>query len=211
MRLWSHFELKFQRVKIVLLEGPHGGEELCPMELNRRPGVMFTNLRTSLSILLISTVAILIGAVAARADDAQLMRRVEQALRANRNLNGAAAYTASPGVVVLYGTVFDKDDRALAEKTARKVKGVNNVINTLQTTTGDWQEQEVRINDTLQLNGFPGVRAKVIGPEVYLSGQVSSDAEKQRAERVVGSISNLQVVDFMRAVPGPIFSTPSFF
>ena len=181
------------------------------MKLKWRPDVEFAASRVNPAALLVAVVLILVGSVTARADDAQLMRKVEQALKANRNLNGAAAYTASPGVVVLYGTVFDKDDRALAETTTRKVKGVKNVINTLQTTTGDWQEQEVRINDTLQLNGFPGVRAKVIGPEVYLSGQVSSDAEKQRAARVVSSISNLQVVDFMRAVPGPIFSTPSFF
>jgi osmotically-inducible protein OsmY len=181
------------------------------MELKGRSEVELAATRASLATLLAAIILIVVGSPAARADDAQLMRRVEQALKANRNLNGAAAYTASPGVVVLYGTVFDKDDRAQAETTTRKVKGVTNVINTLQTTTGDWQEQEVRINDTLQLNGFPGVRAKVIGPEVYLSGQVSSEAEKQRAERVVSSISNLQVVDFMRAVPGPIFSTPSFF
>jgi osmotically-inducible protein OsmY len=140
-----------------------------------------------------------------------LLGRVETALRSNRRLNGAAAYTASPGVVVLYGTVFDEASRALAEKTARKVKGVNQVVNTLQTSTGQWLEEEVRVNDTLQLNDLPGVRAKVIGPEVYLSGQVSSEADKQRAVRVVSSISNLQVVNFIRYVPGPMFSTPSFF
>jgi hypothetical protein len=160
---------------------------------------------------LIAFAFIAIAPAATRADDAQLMQRVKAALKANRQLNGAAAYTASPGVIVLYGTVFDDNARLLAEKTARKVKGVTKVINTLQTSTGQWLEQEVRINDTLQLNGFPGIRAKVIGPEVYLSGQVSSDQEKQRAVRVVTSVSNLQVVNFLRAVPGPIFTTPSFF
>ncbi len=167
--------------------------------------------RTGVFALLVILASIATSPQTTRADDAQLMQRVEAALRANRQLNGAAAYTAAPGVVVLYGTVFDNNDRLLAEKTAGKVRGVTKVINTLQTSTGQWQEQEARINDTLQLNGFPGVRAKVIGPEVYLSGQVSSDQEKQRAIRVVSSISNLQVVNFMRAVPGPIFSTPSFF
>src|SRR5271165_5473627 len=106
------------------------------MELKRRPDVGFAAAPANLAAVLVAVVLILGGSITARADDAQLMRRVEQALRANRNLNGAAAYTASPGVVVLYGTVFDKDDRALAETTARKVKGVKNVINTLQTTTG---------------------------------------------------------------------------
>jgi osmotically-inducible protein OsmY len=169
------------------------------------------NYRIGVFALLIILASIATLPQTSRADDSHLMQRVEAALRANRQLNGAAAYTAAPGVVVLYGTVFDNNDRVLAENTAGNVRGVTKVINTLQTSTGQWQEQEARINDTLQLNGFQGVRAKVIGPEVYLSGQVTSDQEKQRAIRVVSSISNLQVVDFMRAVPGPIFSTPSFF
>ena len=176
-----------------------------------RPSYASAWRRIGVVALLITTLSTAIAPAATRAEAAQLMQSVEAALRANRKLNGAAAYTASPGVVVLYGTVFDDNSRILAEKTARKVKGVTKVINTLQTSTGQWLEQEVRINDTLQLNGFPGVRAKVIGPEVYLSGQVSSEQEKQRAVRVVSSVSSLQVVNFLRAVPGPIFSTPSFF
>jgi BON domain len=135
----------------------------------------FSGYRLGVFALLIAFVSIAIAPAPTRADDAQLMQRVKTALKANRQLNGAAAYTASPGVIVLYGTVFDDSARVLAESTARKVKGVTKVINTLQTSTGQWLEQEVRINDTLQLNGFPGIRAKVIGPEVYLSGLVSSD------------------------------------
>jgi osmotically-inducible protein OsmY len=172
---------------------------------------VFSRTRNTVVMVLLTAIFVGIAAAPARTDDASLMQKVEAALRANRKLNGAAAYTAAPGVVVLYGTVFDDNCRALAEQTASKVQGVNRVINTLQTSTGQWQEQEVRINDTLQLNDLPGVRAKVIGPQVFLSGQVSSDAEKQRAVRVVASVCNLQVVNFLRAVPGPIFSTPSFF
>ncbi len=154
-------------------------------------------------------VSLVPGPATAHADT--LLRKVETALRSNNNLNGAAAYTTTPGVVVLYGTVFDTADADLAEKTVRKVKGVTNVINTLRTQTGNWQEQEARINDTLMLNGFNGIQAKVVGPQIYLSGQTTSEAEEQRAIRVVGSVSQLQVVNFMRAVPGPMFSTPSFF
>jgi osmotically-inducible protein OsmY len=153
----------------------------------------------------------LLGTNAANADSYTLLRKIETALRSNNNLNGAAAYTTTPGVVVLYGTVFDTADSALAEKTVRNVKGVTNVINTLRTQTGNWQEEEARINDTLMLNGFNGVQAKVVGPQIYLSGQTTSEAEEQRAIRVVDSVSQLQVVNFMRAVPGPMFSTPSFF
>lgn len=129
-----------------------------------------------------------------------LMRKVEAALKSDRRLKGANCYTAAPGVVVLYGKVFDDDARTLAEKTARKVHGVKKVVNTLGTTTGQWLEQEVRINDTLRLNGFENASVRVIGSDAYLSGQVKSEAEKQRAARVVSTISNLRVVNFIRVV-----------
>jgi osmotically-inducible protein OsmY len=151
------------------------------------------------------------GAANAQYQDAALMRRVDRALRADRRLNGAAAYTASPGVVVLYGKVFDQNDSQLAQAAASRVRGVTQVINTLRTMTGQWLEEESRINDTLQLNGFQDASVKVIGPEAYLSGQVTSDGEKQRAVTVVSSISNLQVVNFLRVVPGPLLSTPNFY
>jgi osmotically-inducible protein OsmY len=162
---------------------------------------------------ILAVVAIILGSARCSLaySDTALMHRVDNALRANRNLNGAAAYTTSPGVVVLYGKVFDEKDRLLAEKTARRVPGVKKVINTLRTSTGQWLEEEARIDDTLLLNGFQDVSAKVIGPEVYLSGQVSSEAEKQRAATVVSSISNKQVNNFIWVKPGPLFSTPNFF
>ena len=142
----------------------------------------------------------------ARADSSTtLMNRVDAALQKDRRLNGASCYTAAPGVVVLYGKVFDDKSRTLAEKTALKVHGVKKVINTLTTITGTWLEEENRINDTLQLNGFPGCTVRVIGKDAYLSGKVNSDAEKQRAGRVVNSVSSLRVVNFIYVTPGSVF------
>ena len=131
-------------------------------------------------------------------------------LRADRRLNGASSYTAAPGVIVLYGKVFDDKDRRLAEAKARKVHGVTQVVNTLRTETGQWLAEEARINDTLVLNDFNDVSVRVIGSQAYVSGQVTTEAEAQRAIRVISSVSNLQVVNFMRVVPGSIFSAPSF-
>jgi hypothetical protein len=181
------------------------------LEENRQIGRASRCGRFAARLIFLIASAIVVGAIPTHAQSATLLRRVETALRSDRNLNGAAAYTTTPGVVILYGTVFDRNDSALAERTVRNVRGVTNVVNTLRTSTGEWLEEEVRINDTLQLNDLPGIQAKVIGPEVYLSGQTTSEAEKQRAIRVVSSLSQLQVVDFMRVVPGPMFSTPSFF
>ena len=134
-----------------------------------------------------------------------LMHRVERALRANDNLNGAMCYSPAPGVIVLHGKVFDSQDRELAETTASNVSGVQQVVNTLRTMTGQWMAEEERINDTLALNGLDGVSARVIGSQLYLSGTVIGQAEKQRAVRVVSSISNLQLNNFIWVKPGPIF------
>ena len=153
-------------------------------------------------------IAILAGALPARAgadSSTRLMNRVEAILRADSRLNGASGYTAAPGVIVLYGKVFDEKDRKLAEAKVRRVHGVNQVVNTLTTKTGHWQEEEARINDTLVLNDFTDVSVRVIGSQAYLSGQVTSEAEVRRAIRVVASVSKLQVVNFMRVVPGSIF------
>jgi osmotically-inducible protein OsmY len=134
-----------------------------------------------------------------------LMHRVERKLRANDRLNGAMCYSPAPGVIVLYGKVFDTKDRELAQATASNVLGVNQVVNTLRTITGQWMAEEERINDTLLLNGLEGVSARVIGSQVYLSGTVTGETEKQRASRVVASISNLQQNNFIWVKPGPIF------
>jgi hypothetical protein len=134
-----------------------------------------------------------------------LMHRVQRALRVNDNLKGAMCYSPAPNVIVLYGRVFDNQDRELAETTASNVPGVTQVVNTLRTQTGQWIAEEERINDTLLLNGLEGVSARVIGSQVYLSGTVTGEAEKQRASRVVASISNLQQNNFIWVKPGPIF------
>lgn len=134
-----------------------------------------------------------------------LMHRVGRALRANDNLNGAMCYSPAPGVIVLHGRVFNNQDRELAETTASNVRGVTQVVNTLRTVTGQWIAEEEQINDTLLLNGLEGVSARVIGSQVYLSGTVTGEAEKQRASRVVASISNLQQNNFIWVKPGPIF------
>lgn len=134
-----------------------------------------------------------------------LMSRVNAALRADRRLNGAYCYSVAPGVVVLHGKVFDEAARTLAESTARKVRGVRQVINSLLTETGEWHAEEARINDTLALNGFTDLTVRVIGSQAYLSGTVVGEADQQRALRVIGSISRLQIVNFSRVLPGSVF------
>lgn len=151
--------------------------------------------------------AVLSAASLVRADaEVALMNQVNAALRGNNRLNGAKVYTPAPGIVVLYGVVFDDKDRALAEQTAYAVPGVTSVIDNLRTKTGRWFQEEEGIDQQLQMNGFNDVQAKVIGPYVYLSGQVTSQSDKQRAANVVMSFSpNLQINNMIFVQPGSMF------
>src|SRR5271163_2296493 len=101
--------------------------------------------------------------------------------------------------------VFDDKDRALAEQTENGVNGVTQVVDNLRTKTGKWLREEERINTQLLVNGFNDVQVRVVGPEVYLSGQVTSQSEKQRAASVVASVSSLQINNFIWVQPGSIF------
>jgi osmotically-inducible protein OsmY len=170
-----------------------------------RPNYRHSRLAIALAGLLIAFSICVMPPRALAVSDTVLMNRVNAALRADNRLNGASCYTAAPGVIVLYGKVFDDKDRELAESRVRRVHGVNQVVNTLTTKTGKWLEEEARINDTLVLNDFTDVSVRVIGSQAYVSGQVTTEAEEQRALRVISSESNLQVVNFMRVVPGSIF------
>ena len=162
--------------------------------------------RTLVAIaVLIVTIA---GAVSiARADnEAALMNRVNAALRSNGRFNGAKAYTAAEGVVVLYGTVFDDKDRALAEQVANSVSGVSQVVDNLRTKTGKWADEEERINTQLLSNGFNDVQAKVVGPYIYLSGNVTGPANKDRAASVASSVyPNKQINNMIFVQPGSMF------
>lgn len=158
------------------------------------------------------TIAVLILTVAsassmARADrEAELMNRVNAALRSNPRLNGAKAYTAAEGVVVLYGMVFDDKDRAMAEQTANNVPGVNSVVDNLRTKTGKWAQEEERINTQLLTNGFTDVQARVVGPYIYLSGNVIGQGAKDRAASVASSIyPNKQISNMIFVHPGSMF------
>src|ERR1700730_1869719 len=73
-----------------------------------------------------------------------LEEKVTAALRADRRLNGAKCYCATPGVIILTGKVFDDQSRTLAEVTAYRVPGVKQVVNTLLTDTGQWQAEEAK-------------------------------------------------------------------
>ena len=109
-------------------------------------------------------------------------------------------------VVVLYGTVFDDKDRAVAEGTANEVPGVTSVVDNLRTTTGKWAQEEERINTQLLSSGFNDVQARVIGPYIYLSGKVIGQAARYHAASVASSVyPNKQIDNMIWVQPGSMF------
>jgi len=109
------------------------------------------------------------------------------ALQADPRFKNVHATITQPGVLVLEGEVFDNAAKLAAAQTASGVHGVKQVINALKTNSLKWLLQQNRINQALQQNGFAMVSAKVIGQTAFLSGQVSSAADRDRAVAVVKS------------------------
>ena len=121
-----------------------------------------------------------------------LIERVNDELRADRRLRRVQAYT-NGSVVTIFGKVFDDDDRLLAERTVRNMHGVSAVTNNLTTDTQQWQQNQSLITQALQNAGLSGVQVKVIGRSAYLSGQVKTAIDRERAVTVAQSAAPVKV------------------
>ncbi len=134
-----------------------------------------------------------------------LLERVQSALRSNRKLGRVKAYTTG-GVVTLYGKVFDDNDKRLAERTARGVTGVTDVIDQLTTDKAQWTADELRITQSLASAGLTGVKVKVIGRDAYLDGQVPTDLDRERAVTIAEGAAAVKVrSNLIRVAPGSVF------
>jgi BON domain len=116
-----------------------------------------------------------------------IQSKVQLALESDPRFKNVRATMTQPGVIVLEGQVFDDDAKTSAQQMAAGVEGVNRVINALTTNSLQWLQAQNRIGQALQRNGLPLVSVKVIGKTAYLSGQVRSDLEKDKAAQVVTS------------------------
>jgi TonB family protein len=121
-----------------------------------------------------------------------LIERVNGELRTDRRLRRVQAYT-NGSVVTIFGKVFDDNDRLLAERTVRNTDGVSTVINNLTTDTQQWDQNQRLITQALQNAGLNGVQVKVIGPNAYLSGQVKTDLDRERAVTVAQAAAPVRV------------------
>lgn len=121
-----------------------------------------------------------------------LIERVNGELRANRRLRRVQAYT-NGSVVTIFGKVFDDKDRLLAERTVRSTDGVSGVINNLTTDTQQWEQNQTLITQALQNAGLNNVQVKVIGRDAYLSGQVKTELDRERAVTVAQAAAPVRV------------------
>jgi TonB family protein len=121
-----------------------------------------------------------------------LIERVNDELRVDRRLRRVQAYT-NGSVVTIFGKVFDDNDRLLAERTVRNTDGVSAVINNLTTDTQEWQQNQASITQALQNAGLNNVQVRVIGRSAYLSGQVKTDLDRQRAVTVAQAAAPVKV------------------
>ena len=145
------------------------------------------------------------NAIAAVPPTPRISERLNDELKADRKLRRVQAY-ATGGSVTLNGKVFDDNDKALAEQTARGVSGVTTVTNNLTTDTQDWVLTAGRISAQLQSAGLSGVTAKVIGTSVYLSGTVKSAPDKERAVTVAQAAAPITVREnLIRVDPDNVF------
>jgi osmotically-inducible protein OsmY len=63
----------------------------------------------------------------------------------------------------------------------------------LTTDTQQWQQNQSLITQALQNAGLSGVQVKVIGRSAYLSGQVKSAIDRERAVTVAQSAAPVKV------------------
>jgi len=134
-----------------------------------------------------------------------LSDRVATAISAHRRLRHVQTNT-NGSAVTLSGKVFDNNDKMLAERIARGVSGVSSVSNYIATSTGEWAQNQARIARELQNAGLSGVNVKVIGRSAYLSGQVKTDMDRQRAVTVAEQAAPVKVRENLITVaPGSMF------
>jgi osmotically-inducible protein OsmY len=137
---------------------------------------------------------------------ANLLAKVNARLSKDNRFRKIKASVSQPGVVILEGEVFDEEVKQLATQRVRKIDGVKKVINALHISTMTWLQEQNRITQMLHDNGYKSVKAKVVGDTVYLSGEVHSEADKNKIEALIESEAPVKVgTNLIRVAPRKIF------
>ena len=135
-----------------------------------------------------------------------LRDRVSEALRSNRSLGRVQFYTNPGASVVLFGKVFDDKAKGIADQVVRGVPGVTSVVDNLTTDTDTWRQQQAQVQSQLANAGLGSVTVKIIGRDAFLSGEVTTDAEKDRAVTITeGAAPVIVRTNLITVKPGSVF------
>lgn len=155
-----------------------------------------------LSLLFVST--LIFSPFTAKADYAA-DRRIEGAVNASHAFrtvfHGGVAVEAAEGVVTLTGTVLDRDQKALAERTARVLPGVVDVISRLALASSGPERADGWI--TLRIRGLLLLRSDVGASDAHVSvhdgvvtlqGAVDTLVQRQRLEAYAFDVEGVRSV-----------------
>jgi TonB family protein len=132
--------------------------------------------------------------------------RVGEALRSNRKLGRVQFYTNPGGSVVLFGKVFDEKAKGVAVQVVRGVPGVTAVADNLTTDTDTWRQQQAQVQSQLANAGLEDVTVRIIGRDAFLSGEVTTDAERDRAVTITEGAAPVVVrTNLITVKPGSVF------
>ena len=107
---------------------------------------------------------------------------------------------------MLFGKVFDEKGKVVAEQTVRAVPGVSSVVDNLTTDTDTWRMQQAQVQSQLANAGLDKVNVKIIGRDAFLSGEVKTDGEKDRAVTITeGAAPVIVRQNLILVKPGSVF------
>ena len=125
--------------------------------------------------------ALILSMISCKPSDDKINEAVTAALSGNGSL-GTVNSTVKDGVVTLRGEVDNEELKALAETTAREVKGVESVVNSLSVKPqGPTPEElkrladealQARVNDAFTRYKITGITAAVTDSIVTLTGDI---------------------------------------
>jgi osmotically-inducible protein OsmY len=104
------------------------------------------------------------------------------------------------GTVTLQGEVSSYDQMRRAAMVARSRSGVRQVINSLTVSASDMSDDEIRtqvqgaLEDDSSLAGA-GIKSQVSDGKVTLIGEAENYAQVSRAERTIGDLAGVRVID----------------
>jgi len=153
----------------------------------------------------LSALLILVAAPLAMFASSSTDRKIEEATKASYNyrtvLEDRVNVKAKDGVVTLSGTVFDKDDKALAEDTVENLPGVLSVKNEIKVDSSypersdNWMAVKIRSRLLVKANvSAATTKVTVNEGNVVLTGSAKNAAQKELTEAYTKDIDGVKSV-----------------